>query len=63
MKKNVGTADRLVRVSIGLILLSRVFASGKFRWLGLFGLVPLTTGLTGRCPAYTASGKSTAHQR
>jgi hypothetical protein len=29
---------------------------GGLRWLGLLGLVPLSTALLGYCPAYTLLG-------
>jgi hypothetical protein len=60
MKPNVGTADRIVRVIVGLVLLSLVFIlEGNARWLGLIGLVPLATAAFGWCPAYLPFGIST----
>jgi len=60
MKPNVGTADRIVRVIVGLVLLSLVFIlEGNARWLGLIGLVPLATAALGWCPAYLPFGMST----
>lgn len=60
MKQNVGTVDRVVRVVIGLGLLSLLFIlEGNARWWGLVGLVPLLTSLTGWCPAYTLAGFQT----
>lgn len=51
---NIGTADRLIRVLVGLALLSLLFVlEGNIRWIGLVGLVPLLTALIGWCPAYT----------
>lgn len=55
---NESTLDRGLRVAVGLGLLATVFV-GPQTWWGLVGLVPLTTGLVGSCPIYTAFGFST----
>ncbi|MCL4558235.1 MAG: DUF2892 domain-containing protein [Deltaproteobacteria bacterium] len=61
MKKNVGSADRVVRWVIGLILLSMVFwVNGPWRWIGLIGFLPLLTGSINWCPLYSALGISTS---
>lgn len=60
MKVNVGTADRVVRIVVGLVILSLLFIlAGPNRWWGLVGLVPLLTGIASRCPAYSLLGLST----
>lgn len=60
MNKNVGSADKVVRVLVGLGLLSLVFVlQGNMRWLGLIGLVPLGTALMGFCPLYAMIGIKT----
>ncbi len=57
MTKNVGSIDRLLRVIVGLALLSLVLVlADPMRWVGLIGLVPLFTGLVGSCPAYSLFG-------
>ena len=58
MPRNEGTLDRVLRVVIGLVLLSLVFVGPKTMW-GLIGLVPLVTGLAGSCPIYTIFGLRT----
>ncbi len=58
LPRNEGTADRVLRVTAGLVLLSLVFVGPQTLW-GLLGLVPITTGLLGSCPAYTLLGIST----
>jgi hypothetical protein len=58
MKKNVGTIDQVIRLVIGLTLLSLVFAGPK-TWWGLLGLIPLLTAATGFCPLYRLIGFST----
>lgn len=50
--------ERVIRVLIGIGLLSIVFVGPKTPW-GWIGIVPLVTGLTGLCPLYTLLGIST----
>lgn len=60
MKRNVGAADRAVRVVVGILIFSALFfVEGPLRWLGLIGLVPLLTGLFSYCPLYAPFGFST----
>lgn len=60
MQVNVGNPERLLRIVVGLVLLSLPFwLDSSWRWLGLIGLMPLTTGLSGRCPAYRLLGRNT----
>lgn len=58
---NEGTADRAVRVVLGLGLLSLLAVGPVPGWglAGLIGLLPLTTAAIGSCPAYTVMGWST----
>ena len=58
MVRNEGTVDRVVRITLGLLLLSLVFV-GPATSLGWFGLVPLATGLMGFCPLYRVIGVRT----
>jgi hypothetical protein len=55
---NEGTADRIIRVVIGLGLLSIAFVGPKTPW-GWVGVVPLATGLLGFCPLYKLVGVNT----
>lgn len=51
--KNVGKPDRIIRIILGLGLLSLLFfLDGNVKYWGLIGLVPLITGLFGFCPIY-----------
>lgn len=60
MVSNVGGIDRVLRVLLGLALLSLIFLlDGPARWWGLLGLVPLVTGLVSFCPLYALLGVST----
>lgn len=53
MKANVGTVDRVIRVIIGLALLSLLLIlDGNMRYIGLIGIVPLLTALIKFCPLY-----------
>jgi hypothetical protein len=52
---NEGWLDRILRITVGLILLSLVFVGPHTPW-GLIGIVPLVTGLSGYCPAYGLFG-------
>jgi hypothetical protein len=54
-KSNVGRIDRILRIALGLGLLTLVFV-GPQTPLGWFGLVPLFTGLFGTCPLYSLIG-------
>ena len=57
MVKNVGGVDRVLRIVVGLVLLSLVWlVPTNWGWLGL---IPLATGLFNFCPAYTLLGMNT----
>lgn len=59
MNRNVGSVDRIIRIVLGLALLSLLgLVQGDLRWWGLIGVVPLLTGLVGWCPAYGLFGFS-----
>ena len=56
--RNEHKVERLVRVVLGIALLSIVFVGPQTYW-GLLGWVPLATGLLGTCPLYSVLGFST----
>ena len=61
MTTNVGTPDRVIRIVLGIILLSFLFLlEGNARWFGLIGLIPLATAVFRWCPAYSLFGWSSA---
>ncbi len=63
-KTNVGPVDRVVRVVVGLAVLSMLFVvSGPVRFVGLAGLIPLLTGAAGYCPLYAVLGLSTCQTK
>lgn len=56
-KKNVGTADRIVRLLLGLFLMW--YGYDHQSWWGLLGVPVFATGVFGTCFLYTLLGKST----
>jgi len=64
MERNIGTLERALRVSGGIVLLAMVVAGPQTVW-GLLGILPLLTGLSGWCPPYSVLGINTcrAHRR
>ncbi len=61
MKKNIGNAERIVRVVIGLAILGLAFIGPKSPWAYL-GVLPILTGVVGWCPPYTLLGISTRRE-
>ena len=58
MNSNVGTVDRTLRILVGLVLIVMA-ATGTVGWWGWIGIVPLLTGLAGRCVMYRLLGINT----
>lgn len=58
MKKNIGAIDRIIRLIVGLFVLSLIFWGPKTLW-GLLGLIPLTISAISWCPPYALFGIST----
>lgn len=64
MKMNIGGTDKVVRILVGLVLLSLLFLlKGQARWFGLIGLVPLVTAFVGFCPLYRLLGMNTCPKK
>ncbi|RMD64571.1 MAG: DUF2892 domain-containing protein [Alphaproteobacteria bacterium] len=55
MRANVGTVDRVVRLIVGLGLLSLVFVGPQTPW-GLVGLILIATAAIKFCPLYRLLG-------
>ena len=51
MTTNIGKTERVIRVLVGIGILSLAFVGPQSPW-AYFGLVPLLTGLVGWCPPY-----------
>jgi len=50
----------LIRIIVGVLLLSLLaFLDGDLKYLALFGVVPLFTGLANYCPLYKLLGMNT----
>lgn len=62
MKVNEGGLDRVVRVIVGLGILSLAFVGPQTPWAYL-GAIPLLTGIVGFCPAYALLGINTCGVR
>jgi len=60
MEHNVGTADRLIRIIMGIVLLSLIFVlDSQAKWFGLIGIIPLMTAMMGWFPLYSLMGVRT----
>ncbi len=62
LKKNVGTADRIIRILIGVSLIA-LAVSGKFSPWGYIGIVPLATGVMSSCMLYNLFGINTNKEK
>ncbi|MCD6680819.1 MAG: DUF2892 domain-containing protein [Burkholderiaceae bacterium] len=58
MNRNVGSWDRAIRIVAGVVLIALTLMGTIGAW-GWIGLIPLATGLIGRCPVYKMLGLST----
>jgi hypothetical protein len=61
MHRNIGTADRIIRVLLGLAIL--VLGIALKTWWGVIGVLPVLTAFVGICPAYLPFGISTCRTR
>lgn len=63
MTKNVGAVDRIIRIILGLVLLSLLFIlDGGIKFIGLIGIVLLLTAFIRFCPLYPLLGINTNEQ-
>ena len=53
--KNIGSIDRVLRIIVGLGVISLVFWGPHTLW-GWLGLIPLVTAVIGWCPLYSVLG-------
>jgi len=64
MKSNEGSIDRIIRVIMGLIILSLWFVlQGNAKYFAVIGFVPLITALLGWCPLYSIFGLNTCKRK
>ncbi len=62
MKTNVGGIDKVLRIVVGIALITMA-ALGMIGAWGWIGVVPLLTGIFSVCPAYTLLGMNTCPVR
>ncbi|KAI94010.1 membrane protein [Rhodomicrobium udaipurense JA643] len=55
MTSNVGGLDRILRIVVGLGLITLVYVGPQTPW-GWLGVIPLATAFIGFCPAYRLLG-------
>ena len=58
MKKNIGKTDKIIRIVLGVVILSQTVIGFGSLW-GLIGLGLIITAVIDFCPAYTALGINT----
>lgn len=58
MNRNIGTADRWIRIIVGVILIALAISGTIGAW-GWIGIIPLATALINFCPLYRLIGLST----
>ena len=62
MKKNIGTADKTLRIILGLGVISYYFWGEPTPWAFL-GIIPLLTGFISYCPLYQVIGMNTCSEK
>jgi len=62
MKANVGTVDRLMRITLGVVLIGLTLAGLIGVW-GWIGILPIVTGVFRFCPAYRLLGINSCRLR
>jgi len=60
IQQNVHKYERVIRIVVGLALVSQAFVGAQNFWF-LLGIVPLMTGLVGWCPPYSLLGINTCN--
>jgi hypothetical protein len=64
LMKNVGQTDKWIRIILGIVLLSMFFfVEGNAKYFGILGIIPLYTGLTGKCALYKLLGINTREDK
>ncbi|RMH88382.1 DUF2892 domain-containing protein [Lysobacter pythonis] len=64
MQANVGSVDRIIRIVIGLVVLSLLFVlPAPQKYFGLIGIVPILTAIIHFCPLYHLFGIDTCKAR
>lgn len=67
MKKNIGTADKIIRIVLALaaavLIVTETVSGTAALIIGIIGVVMLLTGLAGFCGLYSLLGISTAKKK
>lgn len=58
MRTNVHPIERVLRITVGLLIISLAFWGPSNYWF-LLGVIPVVTGLIGWCPMYKMLGVNT----
>jgi len=58
-EKNVGFYDSMARIFFGAFLISAALLGGPHMAVGWLGIIPLATGLMGKCLMYKYMGFDT----
>ncbi len=58
MRKNIGTVDKAIRITVGSLLVVYGIYSNSYLVIAI-GAIPLITAFIGLCPLYAILGKST----
>lgn len=58
VRRNVGLADRIVRIIIGLALITTGLITGWW-WLYIISIIPFVTAFFSFCPLYSLIGVGT----
>jgi len=58
VRKNIHPIERIIRIILGIVLITMAFVGPKNLWF-LIGVIPLVTGLIGWCAPYALFGIST----
>ena len=61
MKHNVGKADKVIRIILGIII--GIVGYYYKSWWGLVGIIPLLTAFLNFCPLYPIFGISTCKKK
>ena len=61
MEKNIGTIDKVVRILVGLALITLVFVGPQTPW-GWIGVPVILIALVGWCPLYKLVGFSSCRK-
>ncbi|MEO8110676.1 MAG: DUF2892 domain-containing protein [Ginsengibacter sp.] len=57
MKKNIGAADKYIRIALGIVI---IIAGIYFKsWWGALAVIPMATAFSGLCPLYKILGANT----